>query len=300
MTCSRLRGLLACSIIAGGVTTASASAAPPTITVDKTFGKVAGWSIAYSESLGGCLAAATYHDGTTIWFGYGGSGHSAFLAFTNSRWRSIEFGESYSIGMRARGAGDWHGNFVGFERNGDKGVFTSSLKDTFVSDLADAGSLAVSFNGRQVAALSLVGSLDALEAVRSCEKQSVVAQARSDGSSAAPGEDSAKDRSSQGTGFFVSDQGHVLTNNHVIDGCTEINVARGSGSPDRRPPGGPGCRQRPGGAEHQHHARCGTAALAASKGGPVRIRLRVSVERSAGHHRKLHGRQCHCDGRSRR
>ena len=226
MTRSRLRCLLACPIVAGFVATASASPAPPTITVDKTFGKVAGWSIAYSGSLSGCLAAATYHDGTTIWFGYGGSGHSAFLAFTNSRWRSIEPGQSYSIGMRARGAGDWHGNFVGFERNGDKGVFTSSLKDNFVSDLADAGSLAVSVEGRQLAALSLVGSLDALQAVSRCEKQSVVAQARSDGSSAAPGDESAKDKSSQGTGFFVSDQGHVLTNNHVIDGCTEINVAR--------------------------------------------------------------------------
>jgi S1-C subfamily serine protease len=27
-----------------------------------------------------------------------------------------------------------------------------------------------------------------------------------------------------GTGFYVSDQGHIITNNHVIDGCTDMKV----------------------------------------------------------------------------
>ena len=30
---------------------------------------------------------------------------------------------------------------------------------------------------------------------------------------------------SSGTGFFVSGQGHILTNHHVIDGCQNVVVA---------------------------------------------------------------------------
>lgn len=39
---------------------------------------------------------------------------------------------------------------------------------------------------------------------------------------------------STGTGFFVSNQGHVLTNHHVIDGCSELRVALSKGAADAR------------------------------------------------------------------
>ena len=39
---------------------------------------------------------------------------------------------------------------------------------------------------------------------------------------------------STGTGFFVSDRGHVLTNHHVIDGCVEILLALPKGQSDAR------------------------------------------------------------------
>lgn len=56
---SRMKVAFAVLAVVGGVAhPAAASPAPPKLTVDKSFGKVAGWSIGYSESLGGCLAAA--------------------------------------------------------------------------------------------------------------------------------------------------------------------------------------------------------------------------------------------------
>ncbi|MEZ0168002.1 S1C family serine protease [Microvirga sp. TS319] len=37
--------------------------------------------------------------------------------------------------------------------------------------------------------------------------------------------------SSSGTGFFVTQEGHVVTNNHVIEGCTAIQIKPANGSP---------------------------------------------------------------------
>ena len=245
MSRTHFAGLITFAAIAvslGSVPPAFASAAAPVITIDKTFGKVAGWSIGYSATTGGCLAAATYGDETTIWFGFGGTSNTAFLAFTSPKWRSIEVGQSYVIQLVARGNGNWYGNFAGFERNGQKGIFEAGLTDKFISDLADAGSLDVSLSGRRIASLSLVGSLDALTVVAECQKSNGGNHDRS-ASSVENKPDSSQtfsdvkpdenEKSVQGTGFYVSDKGHVLTNNHVIESCTAITVTQ-AGSPPVR------------------------------------------------------------------
>ncbi|MCJ2125069.1 hypothetical protein [Methylobacterium sp. J-077] len=110
------------------VTSAAASPAPPNLTVDKTFGKVAGWSIGYSESLGGCLAAASYGDGTTLLFSFGGARESSYQALTNPKWRFLKVGGQYEIQMLAGGE-KWRGTFTGFERGEANGLFQSGLKE---------------------------------------------------------------------------------------------------------------------------------------------------------------------------
>ena len=55
-------------------------------------------------------------------------------------------------------------------------------------------------------------------------------QASAAGAPAAPGA-SAPARGGTGTGFYVSRQGHVLTNAHVAGKCTEITVTRQNGAP---------------------------------------------------------------------
>lgn len=170
--------LSALSLIAGWCgTPALASPAAPEITIDHVLGKVAGWSIGYSASLDACLAAAVFRDGTTVWLGISRGSGQAFLAFSNAKWRSIEPGQSYDIRLRTREAGLWHGNFAGFDRDGNKGVFTSGLKEQFVSDLAATGGLDLSLGGRHVTSLSLVGSSDAMNAIGDCLKSDVHAPA---------------------------------------------------------------------------------------------------------------------------
>lgn len=223
---TRTKSAVAALVLAGILPNATvASPAPPTLTVDTTFGKVAGWSIGYSESLGGCLAAASYGDGTTLWFGIHGTRGVSYLAFTNPKWRSLEVGGQYELSMIA-GRRKWHGAFTGFERGEARGLFQSGLKESFVSDLSDSGTIRVVFKGRQIAELSLVGSTDAFEAVLGCQKDAIRAAAQG---KAGP-DKSRADRGtiSTGTGFYVSERGHLLTNNHVVESCSEIFVRQPS------------------------------------------------------------------------
>ena len=168
---------------------AAASPAPPKLTVDKTFGKVAGWSIGYSDSLGGCLAAASYGDGTTLWFGFGGVRGSSYLALTNPKWRSLEVGGQYDLQMLA-GHEKWRGTFTGFERGEARGLFQSGLKERFVADLSDAGTISVIFPGRPI-----------------------------------PGPKAPY-------GYVWAERGHLLTNNHVVESCSDFSV-RQPGRPSR-------------------------------------------------------------------
>lgn len=210
--------------------------AAPMLHVDKAIGKVSGWSIGVSRAVNGCLAAATYQDGTTVWLGFDGDRNEAFLAFTNAKWKSIETERIYQLVMLT-GRGRWKGRFSGIEHGTDRGLVASGLKKGFVLDMARAGGIQIVFEGRSIAQLSLTGSSDAIGAAIDCQKGAVDAKAEPPAPRAGgmPEGDGApkREKASSGTGFFVSDAGHVLTNNHVVNGCTEIDVAK-FGVPSQR------------------------------------------------------------------
>ncbi|WBU27650.1 serine protease [Rhodopseudomonas palustris] len=197
------------------------------LNIDKSFGKVSGWDVGFSKSVGGCLAAATYQDRTTVWFGFAGDKPSAYIAFTNPRWASVEVDGQYDMQL-IMGRTRWNGEFIGFERSTEKGVFSGNLKTEFMVELAESGGVGVFLNRRRVAALSLDGSRRALEAVLSCQKAFMTAQSDTRDE---PSTDTKPKRhtKSSGTGFYVSDSGHIVTNHHVIAECSTINVL---------PPGG--------------------------------------------------------------
>lgn len=200
--------------------------AAPVLGVDKSLGKVEGWSLGTNKSINGCLIAATYQDQTTVWIGFDGSKDEAFLAFTNPRWKSIAAGVSYQLGLLT-GRGRWRGRFSGIEREGERGLFASALKKAFVIDVARAGGLDVVFERRSIARLSMAGSSDAISAMIDCQRTVQEAKLDPDTARPTPGNETPRKGSGkQGTGFFVSDQGHVLTNQHVIKDCTEYTVAK--------------------------------------------------------------------------
>jgi hypothetical protein len=220
----QLQVLLICAL---GCVLSSAASAEGVLNFDKEFGTVSGWKVGFSVDRRGCLAAARFDGDTTFWVGYTGTSNDIFVAFTNPGWKSIESEGGYQIVLRTR-TRTWNGKFYGFERKNEKGIYRSNLKDDFVQDLAASREMRVFVDGKLFFSSSLTGLRDALKEVISCQTKFVEAASGAE-SGGGPGENG----QSSGTGFFVTSQGHVLTNNHVIEGCTSINVLQ-AGSSDVR------------------------------------------------------------------
>lgn len=217
----RLSLVAAAVLMIGGCVTASADSEPM---IDKSFGKFSGWDVGFSSKIGGCLAAGTYRDRTTVRFGFVGDKVSAYIAFSNPQWRSIEVDGRYYLQL-VMGGTNWHGEFIGFGRHEEKGVFSVDLKPEFMVELAESGGVKVLLNRRRITTLSLDGSRHALEAVISCQKAYLASYADNQGAGEKkPRTPSSTEGGSSGTGFFVSTSGHVVTNHHVIGECSAIKV----------------------------------------------------------------------------
>src|SRR5215813_2864958 len=210
--CSMLVGLLCC--------TTTGAAAADTLNLDRVFGEVKGWKIGFSEALGGCAAAATFQDETTVWVGFGGHEGSAYVAFSNPGWKSIQPNGKYELDIRT-GRASWRGMFSGFERENEKGIFASDLKSAFVEELVSSLGLRVYLNRTLLLEPSLHGSRDALTAVSDCQRRFIEASIGIN-----PAERVKKNHNvkSSGTGFFASSDGHIITNHHVIDRCSKVTV----------------------------------------------------------------------------
>src|SRR5262249_61275316 len=79
----------------------------------------------------------------------------------------------------------------------------------------------VYLNGQIVSQPSLAGLHDAIAALVACQKQYRQASAPPD---SADRRRQSKSSSGSGTGFFVSLDGHVLTNSHVVRSCRKIEI----------------------------------------------------------------------------
>ncbi|MCB1511111.1 MAG: trypsin-like peptidase domain-containing protein [Hyphomicrobiaceae bacterium] len=251
-------GAAAFVVMASCVTTAPTASARSWLNIDDYVDTVKGWKLGYSKGFAGCLAYARFTDETTVWFGLSLK-KGYFIALTNPKWSYVESGAQFSLRVKMRGYnGAWNGKFLGFQRGDDKGVFIGNLKQEFMVQFAKAAGFRIYKGGQRMAGLSLHGSHDALLTIANCYEQRR-SQAERDkaesernrprssdnnrggsgggnsggssggggGSSAAPSQP--RIAQSSGTGFLVSRKGHVVTNNHVAGGCTEIKVAYSGG-----------------------------------------------------------------------
>jgi serine protease Do len=188
--------------------------------IDEKIGTAEGWAIGYNKALNGCLASETFSDSTTLWLGIDGRDRTFFLALTNPNWNSIEPGKQYLLQFMAVGGGRWRGKFVGVARESEKGVVSGGLKEKFVEDIVGSSGLAVSLDDKVVARLGLRGSAAAISSVVQCQSER----------SGKAGSPSRSGGSAQGTGFFITTNGHILTNAHVVEGCTTVNLQQPGGA----------------------------------------------------------------------
>lgn len=238
-----LAALMACTL------SAPAAKAKSWLVMDEEVETVRGWTIGYSSGFAGCMATAPYKDKTRVWFGYSAK-QKYFLVINSPAWTHIKSSTDYNLNIKFTNRGSWNAKFSSFTFNGVNGVATWNLKSAFMEDLASASWLRLYASGTKWAGLSMDGSRAALKAIQSCQSarqeraEADVARAKrrqhADGGSkggsqpspapAAP-ENKApkKPQISTGTGFFVTPTGHVVTNNHVTQGCTSIEVGYSGG-----------------------------------------------------------------------
>lgn len=201
-------------------------ARPGKLSIDEALGSSEGWSVGYNAANLGCVASTKFSDETTVWLGVSVKNNDFFLALTNPNWRSIEAGKQYALRLSLLGAGRWQGTFVGIDQDSEKGVISGNLKSDFVSGVVRSPGVAVSLGSRTIAQLSLQGSPAAFDAIVQCQKE------RSSGFAKRqqpPDEGPARKGSSSGTGFFITGDGHILTNQHVIGDCGKVRVQRPGG-----------------------------------------------------------------------
>jgi serine protease Do len=192
------------------------------LTIDERIKVVDAWTVGFNRTRNSCMATATYGDDTTMSIGLDGDNGDVFLAITNPNWQSIQDGKQYRIQIASVGGGRWQGNFFGVTRgDSDKGIISNGLKEAFVKELVRSPGIAVSLASRTIAKINLEGSPAAFAAVFDCQSSKVASAPNAPGQ---PKSGRSSKGTSSGTGFAISSRGDVLTNNHVVDGCTSITL----------------------------------------------------------------------------
>jgi S1-C subfamily serine protease len=210
------------------------------IEIDHPYGdKIYDWRIGYSETTNGCVAAREFGGHTTMWLGVGDSRLGAYLAFSDPDWSWIEVGKIYELRLTAAPYGDWRGSFIGVVSEKRPGLASLALSAGFQYDLTRAYVLAVDLgpafarahNDDPVLRISLNGAAAALRAVSDCQSSrgaaAGLADPRAAGGAFGP---VLKEARRTGSGFFVSTDGDLLTNSHVVEGCLTAQL-RFAGSP---------------------------------------------------------------------
>jgi S1-C subfamily serine protease len=243
-TLSRLTGRLAAVAVAL-LWFASPAAARNDYSLDRDVDNVRGWRIAANQTRRGCLAVASYQSGTVIEVGFDQRTDSAFMLYANRDWTFLQAGARYDIALTFDGRKRWKGTALGVRAGTLPGLALEKIKSEFVLDFANYSSVRLEFRGRRLDGFNLTGTRAAVTATLSCtqdlrdgrivieeaepqreespEPQRAPAVAATRPEPAKP-EPEKRPSLSTGTGFFVSEAGHLVTNAHVVEDCAETRI----------------------------------------------------------------------------
>ena len=195
--------------------------AGPAGAFDHAYATYGWWEVGYNnEGPVGCTAFATFEGGTSVRITL--NSDKAWLYFFNRSWTFIKEDQSYKMKLVFSSRDTWTGSLIGLDL-GDRifGVHTE-VSIEFLKDFANFSGMRIYLAGRDVAYLSLSGTKAALLSTIDCLK------AREKGGQVATNNraDEEDAKGGSGTGIIISREGHILTNYHVVKGCTSIKVTQ--------------------------------------------------------------------------
>jgi serine protease Do len=182
------------------------------------YSKIGVWSVAYLEldHLNGCGAAAQFPDQTVFQMVHiqSGTDKAWMILISNPRWNAWI---AKKRELRLQLVTDWPTTkpwpFT-FSTSGDsKTLSTIDASVEFMNSVADASKVEIKDeNGALLATVDMKDSAAAIRAIVTCVREH-------------PPKSSEPEKILSGTGFFVA-QNRVLTNNHVVSGCTKAIQVR--------------------------------------------------------------------------
>lgn len=209
--------------------------------LDKEVQETRGWTIAANKARNACFGFAAYRSKTVIEVGFDDRRDSAFMLFANEGWKNIEVGATYDIRLVFDGSKSWTGKAEGVRAGTLPGLALEGVKFAFLDDFARYSSVQVYHNRRRLDGFDLTGTRAAVDAAIDCTKGVRNGSIAFATTPAPPKQDKASENGekptqprpepekkraslSTGTGFFVTDKGHVVTNAHVVEDCKETSL----------------------------------------------------------------------------
>ncbi len=153
-----------------GMTAASLSASAQTVMADRSWENLPGWRVIASTEYQGCVAIASYQDGSTVRLGYDGIAKDYFFSISNMKWRSYPLQKDYELRFDLGRGRTLSGFFHTVTRDALPTFEIGNVKGSFLDDIAAASGIRIFEEDIQMASLSLSGSRRALNSMIECQQ----------------------------------------------------------------------------------------------------------------------------------
>lgn len=143
------------------------------ITSDRSWENFTGWSVFASSEYQGCVALASYQDGTTVRLGYDGISKDYFFNLSNNKWRSYPLKKDFELRFELGRGRVLSGFFHTVVRDNLATFEIGNVKGSFLDEIAAASGFRIFEEDNQLASLSLIGSRRALNSMIECQQSAM-------------------------------------------------------------------------------------------------------------------------------